>query len=223
MLHFPAQRSLAWLVVAAALLFAACGSTSVPPTPPVSASAVASTAPIVSSAPSPSSSRKPPGSATPSPDASGFAFAAEDIAAYYQSRGYACAEPQPSQSAAGYVVRTCQDVDDAGRTRVIGLVTDPDGDLANGFASVKGTETETFLAPIDALDSLAGFLGATLGENHGAALLTWLASHLGDAYAETTSGPIRVATYTASEDDHSTLYVEVANQAYLDASPKASP
>jgi hypothetical protein len=78
---------------------------------------------------------------------------------------------------------------------------------------------ETVLAPIDALDPLSGFLGATLGETQGAALLTWLASHLGDAHIETTSGPITVATYTASEDDHATLYVELANQTYLEAAP----
>ena len=166
---------------------------------------------------------EPPASASPTPNTTGFAFAAEDIAAYYETRGYICSAARPSTTAAGYTVRTCQTIDDAGRTQVIGVVTDPDGGLANGFASVKGTDAETILAPIDALDPLSGFLGATLGEESGAALLSWLASHLGDSYAETTSGPIRVATYTASEDDHSTLYVEVANQAYLDASPAASP
>jgi hypothetical protein len=31
------------------------------------------------------------------------------------------------------------------------------------------------------------------------------------------SGPIKVTTYTASESDHSTLSVQVANQAYLEA------
>ena len=156
---------------------------------------------------------------TPTGNTTGFAFAAEDIAAYYESQGYTCVAPQPSATAAGFAVRTCKETDGAGRTRVIGLATDPNGGLANGFASVKGKDTETFLAPIDALDPLAGFLGATLGEEQGVALLIWLASHLGDTYAETISGPITVATYTASEDDHSTLYVEVANRAYLDAPP----
>ena len=119
--------------------------------------------------------------------------------------------------------RTCQQTDDAGRTQTIGLVTDPAVGLANGFASVTGTDTETILAPINALDPLAGFLGAMLGEDQGAALLTWLASHLGDTYSETTSGQLRVATYTESDEDHSTLFVEVANRAYLDAAPVESP
>ena len=166
---------------------------------------------------------KLPASANTTANTSGFAFAAEDIAAYYESQGYACIAPQPSAKASGFTFRSCELTDDAGRRRVIGLVTDPDGGMANGFASVRGTDAETILAPIDALDPLSGFLGATLGEEQGTALLTWLASHLGDAYAETISGPIKVATYTESENDHSTLYVEVANQAYLDAPPVESP
>jgi len=217
--HISGHRSLTSLVVGTALLVAACGSTVVSPSPPDSSSLISASP---SATPTRPSTPEPPTSASPTPSTTGFAFAAEDIAAYYETQGYVCSAAQPSTTAAGYLVRNCQTTDDAGRTRVIGLVTDPDGGLANGFASVKGTETETILAPIDALDPLAGFLGVMLGERQGAAQLTWLASHLGDTYAETTSGPIRVATYSESEDDHSTLYVEVANQAYLDASPAPS-
>jgi hypothetical protein len=216
--HMRRDLSLVSFVVATSLLLAACGSTTGTPslTAPASPTlAVPSTSIALPSEASPSGN--------PTANTTGFAFAAEDIATYYASQGYACAAPQPSTTAAGFTLRSCQKTDDAGRTRTIGVVTDPAGGLANGFASVKGKDTETILAPIDALDPLSGFLGATLGEEQGAALLTWLASHLGDTYAETTSGPIKVATYTASEDDHSTLYVEVANQAYLDAPPIASP
>jgi hypothetical protein len=199
------------------LLLAGCGPTSVTPSAP--AAPPRSLAPASPAVPSPSHVA----SANPTANTTGFAFAAEDIAGYYETQGYVCSAPQPSTKAAGYTLRTCQETDAAGRTRIIGLVTDPAAGLANGFASVKGKDTETILAPIDALDPLSGFLGATLGEERGAALLTWLASHLGDSYAETTSGPVKVATYTESADDHSTLYVEVANQAYLDASPPATP
>lgn len=90
--------------------------------------------------------------------------------------------------------------------------------MADAFASVQGTAGETILDPVDALEPLAGFLGVMLGEDAGTAALPWLAGHLGDAYSETTSGAIHIATYTASPDDHSRLYVEVANRAYLDAS-----
>jgi hypothetical protein len=101
-------------------------------------------------------------------------------------------------------------------------VTDPNGDLGDGFASVQGTAGETFLAPVDALPPLAGFLGVMLGDEAGSALLPWLAANLENAYSQTTSGQLSIATYTASADDHSKLYVEIADQAYLDASPAPS-
>jgi hypothetical protein len=221
LLHPRRDRSLALLVVATSLMVAACGSTT--SSPGSTASLSPTLAAPSSSAAVAASSSEPPASASPTANATGFAFAAEDIAAYYESQGFACVGPQPSTKAKGFTVRSCVKIDEAGRTRTIGLVADPAGGLANGFASVKGTNTETILAPIDALDPLSGFLGAMLGEEQGTALLTWLASHLGDTYAETTSGPIKVATYTESETDHSTLYVELAIQAYLDAPPPASP
>jgi hypothetical protein len=211
-------RLAAQVTLAISLLLAACGPITV--TPSAAASSPRSLTPASPAVAPPSGQVA---SASPTANTTGFAFAADDIAAYYQTQGYICSAPQPSTKAAGYTLRSCQETDAAGRTRVIGLVTDPSGGLANAFASVKGTDTETILAPVDALDPLSGFLGATLGEEQGGALLTWLASHLGDAYAETTSGPVKVATYTESADDHSTLYVEVANRAYLSASPPLSP
>lgn len=165
-------------------------------------------------APSPAA---PPSPAISASAASGFAFAAEDIVAYYETQGYACTAVQPSVKAAGFMFRTCETVDGTGRTRIVGVVTDPDGAVANGFASVRGREDEAILAPVDALEPLSGFLGAMLGQEAGGSLVTWLAGHLGDAYAFTTLGPITVATYTESEDDHGTLYVEVANDRYLEA------
>jgi hypothetical protein len=207
------------LAVAGFVLIAGCGST--PVTPPVTASPTAT--PEAPSSTALSSPLQPSASPSATANTTGFAFAAEDIAAYYATQGYACAPPKPSTKAAGYTLQTCETVDKDGRTRVVGLVTDPAGGLANGFASVKGKDGETILASVDALDPLSGFLGAMLGEERGAALLTWLASNLGDSYAETVSGPIRIATYTESADDFSTLYVEVANQGYLDATPVASP
>jgi hypothetical protein len=166
--------------------------------------------------PTTAASSPPAGSAAPTPT-TGFAFSADAVVAYYEGEGYQCDDLRPSTTAAGFFLRTCEQVDAAGRTRVVGIVTDPDGGLANGFASVQGTPVEDILAPVDALEPLAGFLGAMLGEDQGSTLLPWLAGHLGDAYAETATGPITVATYTEAEDDHAKLYVEVANQAYLDA------
>jgi hypothetical protein len=204
-------------------LLTGCASPTVTASPPAPPSLVPTL--VTSGAASPSG---PIGSPDATANATGFAFTADDVVAYYESQGYTCSVSQPSTKARGFFVRSCELMDDAGRTRVIGLVTDPAGGMANGFASVQGTDTETFLPPVEALDPLAGFLGAMLGEAEASTLLPWLAGHLGDAYAETAAGPIKVATYTESADDHSKLYVEVANQAYLDApgveaSPSPSP
>lgn len=203
------------LVAAVTIGLAACASPTVTATP--TASTVPSLAPMAPPSSATASSSVPTGSMTPTASTTGFAFSADAVVAYYESQGYGCSAEQPSTKAVGFFVRSCETVDEAGRTLVIGAVTDPNGGLANGFASVQGHETEEFLAPVDALEPLAGFLGAMLGEDPGSTLLPWLAGHLGDTYAATTIGPITVATYTESEDDHSKLYVEVANQAYLDA------
>jgi hypothetical protein len=77
------------------------------------------------------------------------------------------------------------------------------------------------LDPVDAMDPLSGFLGAMLGSDRGGALVEWLAGHAGDAYAETSAGGLRIATYTPSADDHSVIYVELADQGYL-AAPRPS-
>jgi hypothetical protein len=200
-----------------AVLLAACSTTVATPSafPVPSANALSSPPPTSLFVPSPTQTMSPTG--TPG----GFAFAADDVVAYYASIGYACTDPQPSTKAIGYSFRTCSLTDEASRTRVVGVVVDQAGALANGFASVQGTATESILSPSDALDPLAAFLGAMLGSDAGATLLPWLAGHLGDTYEETTSGELKVATYTASITDHSTLYVELANQAYL-AAPKPS-
>lgn len=192
--------------VAASLLFAACGSATVTPSQTGSAT-------IPSTSPAPNVTSGP----------GGFAFAAGDIVAYYQGQGYDCAARQPSTKVLGFFFRTCTKVDDAGRKRVIGVVTDPGGNLVDGFASVQGTAGETFLAPVDALEPLGGFLGATLGQDQGAAALPWLAGHLGDAYSDTKMGAITMATYTNAKDDHSKMYVEVANKTYLDAAAVGTP
>ncbi|HYN69861.1 MAG TPA: hypothetical protein VEX41_06605 [Candidatus Eisenbacteria bacterium] len=149
--------------------------------------------------------------------ATGFAFTADDIVAYYQGQGYACIATEPSTTAAGFFFRSCEKLDDAGRTLVIGLVTDPDGRLAEGFATVSGTQSETVLEPEVALPPLAGFLGATLGEAEGGRAADWLIDHLGGVYEQTTLGRITLATYNGDNDDPAVLAVELANQAYLDA------
>ena len=162
-------------------------------------------------------------SSLPTPAPSGFAFSVEAVIGYYEGRGFVCDELQPSATAAGYFFQGCQLVDADGRTRSLGFLTDPSGDLADGYASMQGRADEAFLAPTIAMDHLAGFLGAMLGDERGTSLLEWLAGHLGDAYAQTTIDVLTVATYTPSPTDHSRLTLEIGSQDYLDApAPSAS-
>jgi hypothetical protein len=199
--------------LAIALLVAACSTAA----PSQEASAAPSSGSASASEPSPSESSLP----TPAP--SGFGFSDEGVIGYYESRGFVCDELQPSATAAGYFFQGCQMQDSNGRTLAIGLVTDPSGDLADGYASVQGAAGETILAPTDALDHLSGFLGAMLGAERGTSLLEWLAGHLGDAYAQTTIDILTVATYSQSETDHSRLYLELANQDYIGAPVPSTP
>jgi hypothetical protein len=165
----------------------------------------------------------PSASALPTPAPSGFAFSDEAVIGYYESRGFTCDEPQPSAAAVGYLFQGCTMLRSDGRTLAIGLVADPMGELADAFASVQGSPDEPILDPTAALDHLSGFLGATLGDERGTSLLEWLAGHVGDAYAQTTVDVLVVATYTQSETDHSRLYLELANQDYIEAPvPSAS-
>lgn len=195
-------------LVAAGFLLLGCAPAATPTPAPQSGAptAASSTAALT-----------PPASIVPVPSEGYFAFDAESILGYYALLGYACGEAQPSTQAAGYTYRSCQLVDTDGRTRVVGIVTDPAGDVADAFTSVTGTTAETILDPGAVLDPFAAFLGAMLGEAQGVAMLEWLAGHLGDEYATTTLGDLTLATYTESPDDHSRLYIEIANPAYLDA------
>jgi hypothetical protein len=205
------QRKVTLCLLVLTLTLAACSAPATTASPP---------APSVPQ----SSSASPLPSATlmPTAAASGFAFSADGVLGYYQGLGYTCSATQPSTTAAGDTYRSCQSQDATGRILVIGIVTDPTGALADAFASVQGTAQETILDPSDALAPLSAFLGAMLGEDRGSSLLMWLAGHLGDDYAQTTSADLAVATYTASATDHSRLYVEVANQAYLEAPTPSS-
>lgn len=211
-------------LVVIALVVAGCGL----PSPVTTPDATTTGSPTASTAaptalPKPAPSLAPSFGPPPSVTVAGFAFAADDIATYYETQGYVCVAPKPSATAAGYAFRSCERRDGNGRTLQVGLVTDPAGELANAFGSVQGREGETVLAPIDALEPLAGVLGALLGEDRSTTLLTWLGRHLGDAYAETSVADLKIATYTESDLDRSTLYVEVANQAYLEAAPPLEP
>ena len=207
---FLARSVTTWLLAGSvAVLATGCGTT--PPSKPVPEPTV-EPSPLVSSGQSPAGT-----AAVPSTEASpGFAFDPESIAGYFATIGYTCTPRQLSTSAVGHEFQSCQLVDTDGRTRTVGLVTDPADNLADAFLRVRGTDTEAVVDPAAVLDPFAAFLGAVLGESLGAAELPWVAAHLGDADARTTVGTLTIATYTPAQDDHTTLTVEIANQAYLD-------
>jgi hypothetical protein len=207
------------LPLAAALFsmaVAACG--------PATSSPSASSAPPASHGSSPGIGATPPAVETLEPSQTpGIAFDPESIVGYYQSIGYACTDVLPSRQAVGYTYRTCSLVDAAGRTRSVGMVTNPSGDVGDAFASVIGAAGEDILDPNVALDPFAAFLGAILGGAQGEAILPWLAGHLGNSYATTSLGDMTIATYTISPEDHSELYLEIATRAYLDAPRPSEP
>ena len=209
------SRLIVTILVVLALVAAGCAAANESPTLTGVAPAPTSglTSPLPTEATSPS----------PAPTNEGFPFAADAITGYYETLGYACGDERPSSIADGFRVRTCTLVDPDGRTRTIGVATDAAGLVANGFASISGAPDEAFLEPTIALEPLSAFLGAMLGAEPGAELVPWLAGHLGDTYTQTSAGPITVATYTPNADDHSTLTVEVGNDAYLNAPGTPEP
>jgi len=209
------------LVALVALAGGACGSNTVPSSAsgaPTGTSAAVRPSTAPSAAQSTSAALSPTPGATASPVAEPpFAFPADAVIAFYEGEGLSCAPPIASTKAAGWTVRTCQGTDTAGRPVAVGVVTDPDGRLGDGFASVTALPGADLLEPTDSLDMLSGFLGAMLGEAAAKDQLQWLAGHLGDAYAETTFGGGRIATYTEAADDPTRIYVEVAGPSYLAA------
>jgi hypothetical protein len=213
-------RTIATLMLAA-FVAAACapgGGARSPTSMSTSPTTTAEAAPT--SATSPTGLSQPPSDAPRSAATSGrFPFTAEAITGFYEGQGLTCNPPAPSTTAAGWTATTCVGADDAGRPVAIGVITDEDGELGAGFATVTALPDEEVLEPTDAIDSLSGFLGAMLGEEAATEKLPWLASHLGDDYAETTAGEVTVATYAESPDDPTRIYVEVDGPAYLAAPP----
>jgi hypothetical protein len=165
----------------------------------------------------------PPGPSVPATGSSGFAFDPESITGYYQTLGYVCTEPHPSSQAIGFAYRSCQGTDSVGRTLIVGLVTDPEDNLADATMRVIGAVSEPILDPSAVVEPFARFLGAVLGETQGTEVLQWLAAHLGDADARTKLGELSIATYTDAPEDHSTLAVEIASPAFLQAPRPSEP
>ena len=210
-------RALAVLGVAGAILLGACGGgtagTPAPAATPAPTAAVATPSPAPTGAPGDS-----PIASNASSANGGFAFSTQEVIAYYKGAGYTCQPETPSTQAAGYTVQRCLLADDAKKlTHLVAFVFDPDGVTGNAFSGVLGSDGKTMPAPADAIEALGGFLGAMLGTDQGTTTVTWLAEHLGEKSAQTTAGDILVMTYTGNDATGQGLYVEVANQSFMDA------
>lgn len=213
----PSAALTAALTTLALLVVVGCAPQALPTIGPPPPDATIAATPSIAPASTPSTAPGSNGPSATDPLAGAFAFDAESILGYYETLGYACNPAQPSPQAVGHTVRACTLIDPDGRRRTVSVVTDPAGDVADAFTSVQGTAAEPVLDPVVALEPLAAFLGATLGESQGESLLPWLASHLGDEFATTTLGELTLATYRESPQDHSTLYLEIANQDFLES------
>lgn len=208
-------------MIALFVVLSGCGS-SVPSSTPLLEATGGTPGPAASELPAGSAA----GTAAPSvipTSVAGFAFDPESIVGYYQSIGYSCAERRPSATAAGHEYQSCQLVDPDGRTRSLGIVTDPADNVADASFSIRGATGEDVVDPSAVLEPFGAFLGAFLGEDQGTALLPWLAQHLGDAEARTTLGELTIATYTDTPTDFTKLTLELASQAYLDSPAPSAP
>jgi len=225
--------------LAAAIGLAACGATGsgteapsaqVPTPAPATATPAAATAGPTPSpttettqVPTPSPTRDPNASPSDAPasapaDLGGFGYAPGDVLDYYVGEGFVCEDPKPSTQAAGYTqVRCLKAGEGDAPTAIVSLVVSDKGVTGDAFAGyvtpagTKGPETKA------AYEHLAGFLGAMLGTDAGTEAATWLAQNLGKEQAQTRVGEILVGTYPEDDAGGVGSYVELANQAFMDA------
>jgi hypothetical protein len=149
----------------------------------------------------------------------GFAFSADGVLGFYQDDGFTCGRPEPSATADGWTVQRCTKRDAEGGRLGVGVVRDPSGAIGDGFASVTAPDDAALVRPEDALDHLAGFLGAMLGDARASTQLPWLAGAIGNEYEEVAVDDLTVATYLRPSDDPTTVWLEVAAPGYL-ATPR---
>jgi hypothetical protein len=227
-MSFPVRHARLVTLLIVPILLVACTPAAVSPAPTTVASQSASVAPIVTASPamvSPSIDVTPSASvvdvpASPSGDLGAFAFTADDITNYYTGtdQNLVCAAPK-NDTRVGYSLTVCDKTVGTLRYGIAVVTADVDGSLADGFAFVTDT-TKKAVAPTTAAKHLAGFLGALLGPDNGVAPAQWMATNLGAEYKEEAVGSATVATFNGTNNDPSSLYVEVASARYLAAAKR---
>lgn len=214
------------------LVAAACGGSAATPAPATPAPATpaptaAPATPAPTEAPATPAPTEAPSVEAPSLDAGtpdpadngGFAFSAKDLMDYYTSEeGFQCEDPTPSTQAAGYTVQRC--IHDAGNgvSELIAFVVDADGVMGDAFAAYLLDAGSAMPDPADAAPFLSGFSAGLLGTDvFTNDALPWLQENLGKDSAQTEISGLLYGTYTEDDDGGVGLYVESANQAFMDA------
>jgi len=177
------------------------------------------TTPVTTPSPTPGSNASPSEAPASAPaDLGGFGYPPGDVLDYYVGQGFVCEDPKPSSQAAGYTQVRCLKAGEGNApTAIIALVVSDEGVTGDAFAGyvtpagTKGPEAKA------AYEHLAGFLGAMLGTDAGTEAATWLAQNLGKENAQTRVGEIVVGTYPEDDAGGVGSYVELANQAFMDA------
>ncbi len=226
-----ARRTGAVLLLAGAFAIAGCGASGSGSAAP-SAQAPSAQAPTpqpASATPAPTATTAPTEATTPAPtdapasattgDLGGFAFPPGDVLDYHTSaeQGFVCKDPQPSNVAAGHTTIRCLKSEDSGAVAMVSIVVDANGTTADafgGYITAAGTEGPD---PKAAAMHLGGFVARMLGTDVGADAATWAATNLDAVDLVKKFGGITAIIYQEDDEGGVGHYVEVANDAYLNA------
>ena len=195
---------------------------------PSPTAAPATEAPTATPTPTPSPTEAPTVAPTEAPteapasagteDLGGFAFPPGEVLDYYVSQGFVCEDPKVSDVAAGYTSVRCLLTEESGATAIVALVvndaTGATGDAWAGYITAAGTEGPDRK---DAAQHLGGFIAAMLGSNPGTEAATWIAENLDAQDLVKKYGAITAIIYQENDEGGVGHYVEVANDAYINA------
>jgi hypothetical protein len=213
------KRTLRFLALAtsAAFLVAACGGAASPSAAPTQAPASATIAPTPTPSPTPEPTPSPTPEPTPSPTpvSTGFAFAPDDVIAYYQGIGFECTDP--AVAAAGFTVQQCLKTAKKAPTSMISIGwSDEDQLIHYGYGGYYNADGAKKPDKADAFQHLDGLIGALLGEADGVPVGQWVIANFGDDVGNVYNG-LDVYTYTLAENPGSGYFIEIATQDFLDA------
>ncbi|MCJ7709466.1 MAG: hypothetical protein MUQ32_01420 [Chloroflexi bacterium] len=214
----------ATIIGLAAVVLAACGGAAAPS--PESTLSLTTAVPLTATPvpampePTPKVTEAPTAApVTPDPGSNGgFAYPASEVIGYYAGLGFECMAPEASTQATGYTIQRCTRAAQADdQVHVVAIVTGPDGVPGDAIAAVIANDGVTMPTPAQSLDHLSRFVGVMLGGEMGMDPSVWLVKNLGAESEQTTAGDLAVTTYRVNDDTGAGLFLEMANQGFLDA------